>query len=234
MADFLFALGSLIVVIGPWKAGIVFAERTRPLPLRTRRLVAVATVVLASAVSALFLLVGADLVEFFHISEAAFLMAAGLLVLVFAIGTVIGEPHEAPTDNAERNEIERDEADLRSQAWRLAAYPLAVPLLVTPPAIATLVALSVQASVSDSTAAALIAAVVVVMAFNLVVFLAEARWEDRVPDVAWVLLGRVLGVLLAGFGMSLLIEGIELSGLVGHGGGSVSETGRTVLVAMLP
>ena len=47
MEDFLFALSSLIVVIGPWKAGIVFAERTTALPVSTRRLVAFAAVIIA-------------------------------------------------------------------------------------------------------------------------------------------------------------------------------------------
>ena len=43
METYLLALSSLIVVIGPWKAAIVFAERTSGLPLATRRMVAVAT-----------------------------------------------------------------------------------------------------------------------------------------------------------------------------------------------
>ena len=204
MEDFLFALSSLIVVIGPWKAGIVFAERTTPLPLRTRRLIAIAAVIIALAIAAVFVLFGENLVEFFHISEAAFLVAAGLLLLVFSIRMVISDGHH---DEGEPPEGE----DLEDRAWSLAAYPLAIPLIITPPAVATLVALSVFADVSDTSSVALVAAVLAVMGFNLVVFLAEAQWEELVPADVWSIAGRVLGVLLAAFGTTILIKGIQAS-----------------------
>jgi small neutral amino acid transporter SnatA (MarC family) len=54
----------------------------------------------------------------------------------------------------------------------------------------------------------------VVMAFNLVVFLAEAQWGSVIPSQVWSIAGRVFGVLLAAFGMSIIIEGIKASGLV--------------------
>lgn len=206
MEDFLFAFSSLIVVVGPWKAGIVFAERTSPFSVATRRLIAIGAVAIALAVAAVFVLVGVELIEFFHISEAAFLIAAGVLLLVFSIRMVIGEGHHDA-------EVE-DEGEGRAKAWGLAAYPLAVPLIITPPAIATLVALSVWAEVSDSSSVALIAAIVAVMAFNFVVFLAEAQWEHVIPEEAWSIAGRILGVLLAAFGTTIIIEGIEASGLL--------------------
>ena len=205
MEDFLFALSSLIVVIGPWKAGIVFAERTTPLPLGTRRLVAVAAVIIALVIAAVFVLFGENLVEFFHINEAAFLVAAGLLLLVFSIRMVISEGHH-------EEEVEwEDDAELEDRAWGLAAYPLAIPLIITPPAVATLIALSVSAHVSETSEVALVAAVLAVMGFNLVVFLAEAQWEGLVPGEVWSIAGRVLGVLLAAFGTTILIKGIQAS-----------------------
>ena len=205
MEDFLFALSSLIVVIGPWKAGIVFAERTTPLPMKTRRLVAVAAVIIALVIAAVFVLFGENLVEFFHINEAAFLVAAGLLLLVFSIRMVISEGHH-------EEEVEwEDDAELEDRAWGLAAYPLAIPLIITPPAVATLIALSVSAHVSETSEVALVAAVLAVMGFNLVVFLAEAQWEGLVPGEVWSIAGRVLGVLLAAFGTTILIKGIQAS-----------------------
>ena len=49
---------------------------------------------------------------------------------------------------------------------------------------------------------------------NLVVFLVEAQWEPAIPMQIWSIAGRVLGVLLAAFGVSIIIEGIRASGLV--------------------
>jgi multiple antibiotic resistance protein len=208
MDAFWLALASLIVVIGPWKAAIVYAERTLPLPLGTRRLVAFASVCIALVVASVFVIAGDAMVEFFHIDPAAFLVAAGLLLLVFAIRMVINDNHVDETP------VSADAAELEVRAWRLAAYPLAMPLIVTPPAIATLIALSVQADVSDASMAGLVAAVFVVMVFNLVVLLVEAQWEQVIPMEVWSIAGRVLGVLLAAFGVSIILEGIRASGLV--------------------
>jgi len=208
MDQFFLALSSLIVVIGPWKAAIVFAERTTSLPLDKRRLVAAGTVVISLAIAAVFLFVGDDIVEFFHIDESAFLIAAGLLIVIFAIRMVILEDsHEDPSEVL-------DDEQATAAAWRLAAYPLSVPLLVTPAAIATLVALSVQASASNESSMALVGALVVVMVINLVVFLIEAQWAARIPGEIWSIAGRVLGVLLAGFGTMLIIQGLKVLGAI--------------------
>lgn len=209
MDDFLFALSSLIVVIGPWKAAIVFAERTLPLPTRTRRLVALAAVLISLVIAGIFVLFGDDLLNFFHISDAVFLVAAGLLLLVFSIRMVIGEE-----DHGASAPPPTDEQELQRSAWRLAAYPLAVPLIITPAAMATLVTLSVRADVSDSALIALIAAVVAVLLFDLVVFLVEAQWEQVVPQEAWSIAGRVLGVLLTAFGVSIIFEGLMMAGVI--------------------
>jgi small neutral amino acid transporter SnatA (MarC family) len=79
------------------------------------------------------------------------------------------------------------------------------------------VALSVQAEVSDTSAVSLVAAILVVMLVNLAVFLVEAQWEQVIPRAVWSIAGRVLGVLLAGFGVSIIIDGIRASGLIASG-----------------
>ena len=55
--DFAFALSSLVVVLGPWKVAIVFAELTSALPVATRRLVAFGTVATSLAIAVFLVLV---------------------------------------------------------------------------------------------------------------------------------------------------------------------------------
>lgn len=207
MEIYLLALSSLIVVIGPWKAAIVFAERTSGLPLATRRMVAVATFAMSLVIALIFVLLGAPIIDFFHIGEAAFLIAAGLLVLVFAIRMVISEEQHEP-------QVEGDAQVDDRTPWRLAAYPLSVPMLVTPPAFAALVALSVFVDAEGNALLPVVAAVVTVLMFDLVVFLGEAQWERLVPMEVWSVAGRVLGVLLAGFAMAIILEGLQLAEIV--------------------
>ena len=168
---------------------------------------ALGTVAISLAIAAFFVLFGAELLSFFRIDDGAFLFAAGLLVLVFAIRMMLIE--EPPR----RWATTADEQALRTRAWQLAAYPLAVPLLITPPAIAALVALSVE---RDSTIA-IIVAIVAVLAFDLVIFLADARWEQVVPMEAWSIAGRLLGVLLAAFGATIMLTGLKLMGMAPGG-----------------
>ena len=106
-----------------------------------------------------------------------------------------------------------DAQALRTRAWQLAAYPLAMPLLIAPPTIAALVALSVERGSSVP----IIAAIAAVLVFDLLVFLTEARWEQVIPMEAWSIAGRLLGVLLAAFGATIMMTGLGLTGLLPGG-----------------
>jgi multiple antibiotic resistance protein len=194
------ALAGLIVVVGPWKAGIVFAERTGPLARPDRLRTALYTVAIATVAGLVFIIVGEPLVDLFHISEGAFLIGAGLIVVVFSISLVISD--ERPDDPG--GEASKDSGE----ALRLAVYPLSVPLVITPPGIASLIALGVLAHVNDESLFAIIAAFIVVMGINLVVFLIESRYEQVLHPAVYQVAGRLLGVLLVAFGVSIGLDGL--------------------------
>lgn len=199
MEAFWFAFGALIVVAGPWKAAIVFAEKTSAMDSGSRRRTAMLTVGIASIVGVIVMLFGTTLVDLFKIKPAGFLIGAGLIVVVFAIRMVI-----APTQHESHGPASAD------GPVQIAVYPLAIPMLITPPAVAALTAIGIEAAVTDVALVSAIAALLVVMVVNLVAFLALARYEDKVPGAAWDVAGRVLGVFLAGFGATIIIEGFKL------------------------
>ena len=200
MEFFLQSLSGLLVVVGPWKAAIVFAERTSGMSERTRRLTSLYTVGLAAVIGLVFILVGEPLIEFFHISEAAFLIGAGLIVVVFSIGMIISEPDHRPSQPPD---------DPEGSAFSLAIFPLSVPLVITPAGIASLVALGVVAELSEENLAAVVGAFLVVMLVNLLVFLLESRYAHHINPGFYDVAGRVLGVLLVAFGVSLGIDGLK-------------------------
>ena len=206
METFWQALAGLIAIAGPWKAAIVFAERTSPLTKATRRLVALTAVLLAAAIGVVFILIGKPLVDLFHIDPGAFLVAAGIIVLVFAIRMVLGLDHD---DHGPVHPNEEEEVGLR-----IAIYPLAFPLIITPVAIAALTAAGTEAVANEEALLAVVAALLVVMVVNLVVFLAESEFEQVIPVEIWALTGRIFGVLLAGFGTTIIFEGLRLLDVV--------------------
>ncbi|MGI9624049.1 MAG: MarC family protein [Acidimicrobiales bacterium] len=198
---FWMSLAGLVVVVGPWKAGIVYAESTIHLKARTRRLTAFYTVGIATVVGTLFILVGAPLLDFFHIDQAAFLIGAGLIVIVFSIGMVISDSDHS---------LEPDpDATPETRALNLAIYPLSVPLVITPPGIASLVALGVIATSNEEKLLPVGSAFLVVMLINLGVFLIESRFEHKINPAVFHVAGRLLGVLLVAFGVSIVIDGLK-------------------------
>ena len=201
---FFLSFAGLITVVGPWKAGVVFAERAMSLPTPDRRRTAVYTVLISVAVGLVFIVAGDALLDFFHISEAAFLIGAGLLVIVFSIRRVISDEPESHLD------LEVGNVD----PLGMAIYPLSIPLVITPPGIASLIALGVVAELSDDDLVAVIGAFLLVMLLNLVVFLIESQYGDRLNPALYQVAGRVLGVLLVAFGVKVALDGVRELGLL--------------------
>ena len=205
MENFWVAFAALIVVAGPWKAAIVFAESTIPMNEPDRRTTAWWTVIIGAAVGVVVLLFGFALVELFKIETAGFLIGAGIIVVVFAVRMVVVPPDHEPDVSDVSEEGSGDE----SGPLRLAIYPLAIPMLITPPAVVTLTAIGIAVGDSDDRLLGSLVAFLLVMAFNLGVFLLLARYEHRVPMAAWEVAGRLLGIFLAAFGVSIIIKGLE-------------------------
>ncbi len=155
MDTFWQALAGLIAIAGPWKAAIVFAERTTPLAKATRRLVALTAVLVAAAIGLAFIFIGKPLVDLFNINPGAFLVAATIIVLVFAIRMVLGLDED---DHGSVKPNEEEEVGLRT-----AIYPLAFPLIMTPVGFAALTAAGAEAVANGEALMAVIAALLVVM-----------------------------------------------------------------------
>jgi multiple antibiotic resistance protein len=194
------SLAGLIVLVGPWKASIVFAEQTTSMDIPTRRRTGLLTVLIATIVGAVFIIIGEPLLEMFHISDAAFLIAAGLIVIVFSIQMVISDDEPARPSLS---------AQFEGRALRLAIYPLSVPLVITPPGMASLIALGVLAHQNEDNLLPVLAAFAVVMVINLTVFMLESQFEDKINPAVYQVAGRILGVLLVAFGVSIAIDGLK-------------------------
>lgn len=197
---YLQSLSGLLVVVGPWKAAIVFAEQTSAMKVSTRRLTAAYTVGIATVVGLLFIFAGRPILEFFHISDAAFLIGAGLIVIVFSIGMVI---------NPDQDDAHQAGPVGKSGALSLAVFPLSMPLIITPPGIATLVSLGVLARINDQRLFAIVAAFGTVMVINLAVLVFESRYAAVINPAVFHVAGRLLGVLLVAFGVSIGIDGLK-------------------------
>src|SRR5215472_9186782 len=190
----------LVITIGPLKAAIVYATLTANADKALRRAIAFRTVIVATIVIVIFIIFGEYILSIFHISLAALKLAGGLILLLFALGMVMGEEKkgggpEGPVTIA------------------VATYPLAMPLMATPQGIVAVVTLA-AAKPGLSNMIVLIVVSLAIMGLNLVILLSANKILGKGSGGATQVVGRIVGLLLAGLAMQLMILGLTDLGLI--------------------
>lgn len=198
---FLYALVALAVIIDPAGTAVLFigltphdtgAERAS----QARRACFVAFLVLA-----LFGLGGELLLSRLGISLAAMKVAGGILLFLTAADMVTAKGVLRATSE-EREAATRTEEDI-------AVFPLAIPLLAGPGAMTTMVVLHARAAGNTVAIAAIELALVLVLGTTLVALLLARRVAKLLGVTGATVIGRVLGVLLAGLAAQLVLDGVR-------------------------
>jgi multiple antibiotic resistance protein len=204
---------TFLALAGPQKVLLSFAQIARTLDVRSLRLVAAATALTAAIVGTLCALTAPWLATFFHISQAALALAAGIVFFVYAVGLVLGihfDHAEAPATAIPGGEGDAD-AD-PSHPLRRGFRAMLLPFVVSPLAIAA--DLEVSLSARDWGArwvvAGAFALVALVDALCAVVFAPVLR---RTHESILEVLSRLLGILLAAVGVQLFLHGLETLGV---------------------
>ena len=182
-----------LVTIGPLKATVVFASLTAKADPAFRRAVAIKTVVTATCVALLFVLAGEFLLHAFHVSIPALKIAGGLILVLYALGMVMGEGsgQEAGTP----------------QSTDIGIYPLAMPLMATPQGIVMITTITATAT-AITEKLTIVGLILGIMSFNLVVLLG-AHWLVRVVGAsALQVFARIVGLLLVALAVQLMMWGL--------------------------
>jgi multiple antibiotic resistance protein len=101
------------------------------------------------------------------------------------------------------------EQALDERVRNIAAFPLAIPLMAGPGALAATVLLSGQAAFRPVYLGALLAVIAAIAAICLVAFLFASRIERGLGITGSVLLSRLQGVLLAALAVQYVIDGVR-------------------------
>lgn len=107
----------LLVTIGPLKALIVYATLVSGADATLRRQIAFRTVSVATIVAILFVVAG-EFLQVLHISLPALKIAGGIILLLFALGMVMGG--------------HGDEDKPKAVSLDMAVYPLKWPSIPSP------------------------------------------------------------------------------------------------------
>lgn len=179
----------LIAVAGPPKVALSFARLAGDHTAREMRALALRATAAAMLCGALVALVADPLLALFHIGHPAIMIAGGAIFFVYALRLVM-HGHV---------EIARGRDD--------GLTALLLPYIASPLALTSLIVLSaLKGGWGWSAVVAL--AYLGVAAINLGVLLALTLVVHRVPGTWVEVAARVLGLLLAGVGVELLIDGL--------------------------
>ncbi len=176
----------LLIGIGPKIALVPFLEATAGMYDRTRQLVVTKMITTAGAVALILLALGELLARLLHFSTGALSIASGIVLIIIAIGMVLGT-HDEKAGHTETGE---------KDPMQLAMFPLAIPYLLNPVGIVVLVTVSAKAS-----SLGMFAVVLVVLFAVLVLDVPVFRWENQVSarlDANRMLITeKIFGFLLA-------------------------------------
>jgi multiple antibiotic resistance protein len=202
MAFLITAFATLFVVIDPPGLIPLFIALTPGMSPAQRRAIGLRACLVAIAILTLFGLVGEAVLGFIGISMPAFRIAGGILLFLTALDMLF----ERRTQRREGQTTVNDNDP--------SVFPLAIPLIAGPGAIATMILLVGQSGGWQGTLAVhLVMLAVVLMAFAL--FLVAGPIERALGRTGTVVITRLLGMLLAALSVQFVIDGVRQTGLIG-------------------
>jgi multiple antibiotic resistance protein len=191
---------TLLIVIDPIGLAPIFVGVTEGLPAPARRSVALRACAIAAGVLIGAALAGGALLKWLGISLPAFHISGGLLLFWIAAEMVYGRRSERDNRTTERA--------VEEHVRHLAAFPLAIPLMAGPGAIAATVLLAGLAR-DPVTLAALIGVIVAVIVLTLIGFLFATPIKRALGITGNIVLSKVLGLILAALAVQYVIDGVR-------------------------
>ena len=195
---------TLIVVIDPFAVIPMFVGLTRNDTIATKRRTASKATLIAAILLLSFALAGDNFLNALSISEPAFRIAGGFLLLLAAIEMVVAR-HRA---FAPPPETRREEAAHRDD---ISVFPLAIPLIAGPGALTSVVVLMRQAEAMSMQASV---GVVLILASVLLFTYLSLLIGDHLMKLLGVtgtnVMTRVFGIILAALAVQNMLNGIAI------------------------
>ncbi|WP_066331393.1 MarC family protein [Azohydromonas lata] len=187
---FVSALVLLLLVLDPLGSLPVFISVLRGVPPQRRTRVALRETAIAFLVLLGFMFGGKHFLELMHLSERSLEVAGGVILLVIAMRMIFASGGSLYAAEAREPFI----------------FPLAVPLLAGPSAMATVLLL---ASRAPQRMADWVAALTVAMAVCGVVMLASERMRRLLGDSVVSAMEKLMGLVLTAIAVEMILAGIK-------------------------
>lgn len=195
----------LLVGMGPKIALVPFLEMTQKFDAETKAKIG-RQMVLTAVVTALILFAfGAFLMRLLHITGGAVAVAGGIVLALLALKMAAGpiEKHH-------------EELEISVDPEKIAVFPLAVPYMLNPVGMTVLIIASGEV-VSIASAALVVALVLVIAAFDYLVFTNIDALARHMKPASLVISEVVFGILLTAVAVQLFVSGLGGLGIITPG-----------------
>jgi multiple antibiotic resistance protein len=194
---------TLFVVIDPIAVAPLFVALTRGMTEAQRRRIALRAILIAFGLLAVFGIAGNALLAGVGIGLPAFRISGGLLLFLIAVDMLF----ERRTERRERRTEAEDNPDP-------SVFPLAMPMIAGPGALATMILLSTQYEGNTLALVEVNLVLVVVLALTWLLFRAGGMIERLLGHTGIVVLTRLFGILLAALAVQFVLNGLRDLGLL--------------------
>ena len=192
------------VVIDPIGTLPLYLALTGEQTPRQKRWTAIEACLVAGVILSFFALVGASLLSYLGISLTALKIAGGIILFLLALDMLTAKRQKRKKDDTDQMDLETDS--------NVSIYPLAIPLLAGPSAIASVIVLTGELGGGWLGIGLNLIAISLTMIFCASFYLlgsfAERLINPRLMEVA----SRIIAIILAALSVQYLIDGLrELS-----------------------
>ncbi|WP_299545845.1 MarC family protein [uncultured Tateyamaria sp.] len=195
------AFVTMFVVIDPIGLAPLFVALTQGVPERQRRAIALRACTIGMIILIVFALFGEAVLGFVGISMPAFRVAGGVLLFLTALDMLFERRTKRREDQSEENEDDPS------------VFPLAIPLIAGPGAIASVILLTGQKPGVEGLALVL-AITALVLGVCMLLFLASGMLERALGKTGITVVTRLLGMLLAALSVQFVLDGLRNFGLI--------------------
>ena len=197
-SELLTAFVTLFVIIDPPGLAPLFIALTQGIARERKRRIALRACLAGAALLTVFGLVGEVLMDLIGISLPAFRIAGGILLFLTALDMLFERRTKRRENTAGHNEAEHDPS----------IFPLSMPLIAGPGAIATMILLTGQNDGDPAWIVSVLLIMLVVVALTFAALIASDWLERLLGPVGIVVVTRLLGMLLAALSVQFVIDGI--------------------------
>jgi len=190
---------ALWVVIDPIGSIPVFIAVTAGLSAAAQRKVAIKAIVVSAAILLFFLVGGQVLLEALDIHLAAFQIAGGIVLFLFALTMIFGE-----------SKVEEETRQINPNASDLAIFPLAVPSIASPGAMLAVVMLTDNHRYSVAEQMITAATMLTVLALTLLLFFMAAPILRVIGSSGASIVSRVMGLILASVAVDNILRAVTI------------------------